>query len=413
MSIFLVLHPRVDVLNLISMTVHSLYTFKKIIGFSALVLSSAFAMFCMFFGSGNLIFPLAIGQKTGSAYVYGILGLTITGVILPFFGLIVTFLFQGSYQNFFKNFDRRFGIVMPLVILSLMGPFAVMPRCITVAHGSFLLVSPYTSIWQFSLFSCFIIYILSFDKGKIVPLLGSALTPILLFSLGMIIYSGISAAPKAPLNPETQKAFLTGMHDGYQMMDLLAAFFFSATVVSYLKAKLSHKKISATSRVQLIVASLTLGALFLAVIYAFLIYLGAAYSQELAIVPVESRLAYIAQKTLGHIAGPMVATAVGLACITTAIVLTSVVSDYYQKVLFRSKISKGATNVLILTITFFISTLKFNGIAQYLSPILTFLYPGIIMMTLLSLGQKLFNWPYPRWIIVAVFVLTFLRMVLN
>jgi LIVCS family branched-chain amino acid:cation transporter len=149
------------------------------------------------------------------------------------------------------------------------------------------------------------------------------------------------------------------------------------------------------------------------VIYAFLIYLGAAYSQELAIVPVESRLAYIAQKTLGHIAGPMVATAVGLACITTAIVLTSVVSDYYQKVLFRSKISKGATNVLILTITFFISTLKFNGIAQYLSPILTFLYPGIIMMTLLSLGQKLFNWPYPRWMIVAVFVLTFLRMVLN
>ena len=79
------------------MTIYSFNAIKKIIGYAGLILSSAFAMFCMFFGSGNLIFPLGIGQKVTGAYSYGILGLSVTGVILPFLGLIVTFLFQGSY----------------------------------------------------------------------------------------------------------------------------------------------------------------------------------------------------------------------------------------------------------------------------------------------------------------------------
>ena len=395
------------------MTIYSINAIKKIIGYAGLILSSAFAMFCMFFGSGNLIFPLGIGQKITGAYSYGILGLSITGVILPFFGLIVTFLFQGSYQSFFKNFHRRLGVLMPLIILSLMGPFAVMPRCITVAHGSFLLIAPETPIWQFSLVSCIVIFILSFDRGKIVPLLGSALTPVLLFSLGMIIYSGICGAPMIASGPGKVTAFITGVQDGYQMMDLLAAFFFSATVVSYLKTKLGNRNTSQQTKVRLIVLSLTLGAIFLAVVYAFLIYLGAAYSSSLALIPPESRLAFIAHQTLGQVAGPVVATAVGLACITTAIVLTSVVGDYYQKVLFQSKVSKSAVNALILIITFFISTLRFNGIAHYLSPILIFLYPGIIAMTLFSLGQKLFNWPYPRLIITLIFVLTFFWMFLK
>ncbi len=385
---------------------------KRALTYFSLVISSGFAIFSMFFGSGNLVFPLSIGQKTGDAYIYGLLGLFFTGVLLPFLGLLTIFLFKGSYKPFFQKLDKRIGLLLPIIILSLMGPLAVIPRCITVSFGSFQLLTESVSLWQFSLINCIVIYLFSFDKGKIIPLLGNVLTPILLFSLFLIIYYGIIEAPTLPSLGLKKSPFVIGVHGGYQMMDLLAAFFLSATVISYLKNKLSRTSIQPSHRQPIIFSALLLGALFLGITYGFLIYLGGAYSEELKNIPTEQGITYIAFKTLGQIAGPMVATAVTLACLTTAIVLTSVVGEFYQKTLLREKVPLPIVSLGVITVSFFISTLEFQGIASYLGPILLFLYPGVIIMTLLSIAQKLFNTPYPTWIVYLVFFFTFLKMVL-
>ena len=42
-----------------------------------------FAMFAIFFGAGNLIFPPSIGISTGEDVVWGIAGMTLTGIIFP------------------------------------------------------------------------------------------------------------------------------------------------------------------------------------------------------------------------------------------------------------------------------------------------------------------------------------------
>lgn len=383
---------------------------KRILLYFSLMLFAGFAIFSMFFGSGNLVFPLSIGQKTGAEYAWGIVGLMFTGVLLPLLGLVTIFLFQGSYKKFFEKLDKTSGLILPIVILSLMGPLAVMPRCITVSFGSFQLLTESISLWQFSLINCVVIFLFSFDKGKVIPLLGNVLTPILMFSLFLIIYCGIIDAPEMPVLETQESPLMIGIQGGYQMMDLLAAFFFSATVVSYLKQKLGRKEIPQEHRSVIILSSLVLGAFFLAVTYGFLIYLGGAYSLELAQIPTEQGITYIAFKTLGQVAGPMVATAVTLACLTTAIVLTSVVSEFYQKALFKEKVPVTYVNIAILLVTFFISTLEFKGIAAYLGPILTFLYPGIIVMTLLSICHKLFKVPYPSWVVYVVFAFTALKL---
>ena len=40
-------------------------------------------MFAIFFGAGNLIFPPSIGINTGEDVIFGIAGMTLTGILFP------------------------------------------------------------------------------------------------------------------------------------------------------------------------------------------------------------------------------------------------------------------------------------------------------------------------------------------
>ena len=64
------------------------------------------AMFSMFFGAGNVIFPLAIGHYAQDKTSFAILGLLITAVAMPFAGLIAMILYEGDYMRFFGK-DRK------------------------------------------------------------------------------------------------------------------------------------------------------------------------------------------------------------------------------------------------------------------------------------------------------------------
>ncbi|MDP3935448.1 MAG: branched-chain amino acid transport system II carrier protein, partial [Alphaproteobacteria bacterium] len=93
-----------------------------------------FAIFAMFFGSGNLVFPLQLGQHVGKNWFLGFLGLLSTGIVLPFLGLFVIKLHKGNYRSFFAEGGKMASIILPFFTLSLLGSFGVVPRCITVAH---------------------------------------------------------------------------------------------------------------------------------------------------------------------------------------------------------------------------------------------------------------------------------------
>ena len=55
------------------------------------ILVMGFALFAMFFGAGNVIFPPYIGIMTGSDWFKALLGFTITGMGMPLLGLLATF----------------------------------------------------------------------------------------------------------------------------------------------------------------------------------------------------------------------------------------------------------------------------------------------------------------------------------
>ncbi len=384
---------------------------RKALTYAYIVLSTGFAMFSMFFGSGNLVFPLIIGKSVGDLSGIAAMGLTLTGVVVPFLGLIAIILYNGKYEEFFARLGKYAPFLLPLLMLSIMGPFGVLPRCITVAHGSFRLVWPEVDLSYFSIAACVVIFFLVIDKRKIVPLLGSILTPFLLISLCFIIFYGLLESPGAPHFPMTKsEAFKIGALKGYQLMDLLAAFFFSTFVIKHLSDRLGpdtpRKKVMG-----MMISSSVVGAILLGIIYVCFVYLGSAYAPFLGEKDVEQSLGVIATQMLGDFAGPIVCVAVVMACLTTAVVLASLFASFLHKDILQRRLPYTICLIITLIISYFISIFKFEGISAFIGPILTALYPGLIVLTLLNIIHKIYSIKYINWSVYLTFIVTALGMV--
>lgn len=358
----------------------------------AIILSTGFAIFSMFFGSGNLVFPLVVGQLSEGHYLMAALGILLTGVVVPFLGILAMLLFNGDQHQFFSRLGKPATFLIPLLCLSIMGPFGVQARCMTVAHGAFRMLLPDLPLWLFSAFFSLIVFFLTIRKSKIVPILGSALTPLLLASLAAIVWCSIRSVelPASPLTHGTPwHSFFHGIFQGYQTMDLLAAFFFSAFVIKHLQKKTQSNP---SSTLPIFLKSSLLGAGLLAAIYFFLVLIGAMYSVQLASIPPEEMLGFVAKQSLGAIATPIVCATVALACLTTAVVLASLYSDFLRKEVFKERIPQWGSLLATVAIAFGVSTLEFAGIAKIIAPILSVCYPAFIVLAVLSIFQKLWGW---------------------
>ena len=130
-----------------------------------------------------------------------------------------------------------------------------------------------------------------------------------------------------------------------------------------------------------------LGAVLLALVYIGFGSIGAIHSAPG--IASEELLGAIAFSTLGSYAGLVVSSAVALACLTTAVALASAFTDFVQTEILKEKISYPTTLFLSLGLSFGMSTLGFAGIGSWLSPILEWIYPALICLTLFSLWQSL------------------------
>ena len=135
-------------------------------------------------------------------------------------------LYEGDTGSFFKCLGKSGTFIFSLCTLALMGPFGVFARCLTVAHGGLQLLFPSLTLPVASLGMCLVIYLLTVKKHRIVNVLGSWLTPFLLLSLLAIAIFGLSHASFPEMEEAmNMEAFKNGFFQGYQTMDLLAAFF--------------------------------------------------------------------------------------------------------------------------------------------------------------------------------------------
>jgi len=370
------------------------------------IISTGLAMFSMFFGAGNVVFPLALGQIAKGNTLYAILGLLITAVGVPFLGLISMTLFDGNYKYFFNRVGKVPGFLISLCIMALLGPFGALPRCIALSFSTMQLYFPDMTASSFSIVSCLIIFAFTFRKNSIIDVLGVILTPILLGSLAFIIIKGLIVSPTLPISDtSTVDIFLKGLNDGYQTMDLIGAFFFSSVVLSCLKtAPEADNEKNDKLIINMTLKASLIGATLLSLVYIGFSFVAAFHSEGLSGVTPDKLIGIIAIHVLGPYAGIVACIAVALACLTTAIALAAVFAEFIHYDISNKKIGYVPALIGTLIVTYFISILNFSGIANMLIPILQVSYPALILLSILNIAYKLFHFKPVKVPVIAVFV---------
>ena len=266
-----------------------------------LILSVGFAMFAMFFGAGNLVFPLSVGAHAGNHLSAALLGFTLTGVIVPFLGLFAITLYHGDYQEFLAVIGKRAGMVVASILILVIGFVVGTPRCSVLAFNTIAPFMPHSSIAAYIFNAVFfaLIYVACVKKNKVVDLLGYILSPLKLSLLVIVIIAGF-IIHGVPMRATTDAKVVLwhAMLSGYGTMDLLAGFFFCTFIYRFIVYKTQHSDITDKTRQQLVLKSCLIGAALLAVIYLCFIVVADKHAQVLQEIPTQAMIGVIAKALL-------------------------------------------------------------------------------------------------------------------
>jgi len=342
-----------------------------------------FSIFSMFFGSGNLVFPLSVGANSAESWLFGFLGFFCTGIILPFLGLFVIKLYKGNYNDFFGEAGVVARYAIPIFTLSLLGSFGVIPRCITVSHGGIEYLFPNISLLWFSIIFSIACFVISLNDKFMLSILGKFLTPILLVFLSILICLGVYQAPNiSAIGISSSNGFELGFLQGYSTMDLFAAFFFSALIFKQIELS---GEVSTQNIIKAALKPSIFGATILALVYFGFVFLGSHYKDIANEVTPELILPAISKHLLEEARGLFIAVTILLSCFTTAIALNSIYARYICSYKFIGEERFPLILFCTTLVSFLVSLLDFNGIALILSPLLNVSYPALIALTVLSI----------------------------
>lgn len=377
--------------------------------FRANFFTTGLAMFAMFFGSGNLIFPVAIGQMAGEQNGWALLGLFVTAVFLPFATLCLMLLYNGDYHHFFQKIGVIPGKIIAFTVLGLIGPFGVLPRCIAFSYSTFSIYVPSVSLLLYSSIACVIVFCLSIKKSDVVGIIGNFLTPVLLLSLVFIIVRGLSA-PHIPLSGAQPEAAIImvkrGFIEGYKTFDIFAALFFATAIIPAFRNLLGHRMDSKKSLMSLALRSSLVGMGFLFLVYAGLSYVSANLRGGLVGVPGDKLLGVISTMTMGEIAAFIANAVVSLSCLTTAISLALVSAEFFKKDVFLNKVSYFNCLLVTMVITLVVSLLGFSGIMSMVIPILMVICPAVITLVIVNALNYFYGFRYIRGPVYGVFAVS-------
>lgn len=375
----------------------------------AIIWATGIAIFSMFFGSGNVVFPLQLGKEVGPLVGYAVLGLLTTAIGAPLLGLLGAVLFEGDCKKFFYRLGPIPGYLAVLLIIGLIGPFGVMPRCLVVAYSAVIPYFPDLSLMLFSAIAGAIALIFTLNHKLILPILGYFLSPLLVISLVVIIVVGlVSPGEMITADLPAKEAFVKGVVTGYDTMDLLASIFFAVSIWLMLKDQLNLKS-EAEVKTRLIPTYLfsgLLGGILLGLIYIGLCLVTAKHSAAIQSVPAQELLSQLAIKLLGTKLSIIANFAIALACLTTIMALAMTTADVIHVELEGTNLAKrinyryGWMVCLIITISVILSNLGFMKIMLFLHSIMVVCYPAIIVLTLCNILYKLYGF---KWVKIPVY----------
>ena len=356
-------------------------------------------LFGMFFGAGNLIFPVHMGQMAGSNIWPAVIGFCVTGVGLPLLGVAALGISRsGGLFELGSRVGKPYSMFFTCLLYLTIGPFFAIPRCATTSFTVGLeQVLPqgntklYLLLFSLAFFAAVLLFALR--PGKILVWVGKVLNPCFLLFLAVLIVSAMlhptaAVADVAPEGKYAAQPFFTGFLEGYNTMDALASLAFGIIVVQVIRdLGVQEPGAIAGSTVRAGVMS----CLLMALIYVAVAVIGA---QSRGALPAAANggvaFAQIARYYLGNTGLIVLAATVTLACLKTAVGLITGCAETFSA-LFKNGPSYKAWAITFSAVSFAFANLGLDAIIKYSVPVLMLLHPIAIMLIVLTLCGKLFK----------------------
>lgn len=345
-------------------------------------LVTAFALFSLFFGAGNLILPPYLGYKSGNLWWLVSLGFCISAVLIPILGILAHARLQGTMFDFGRKVSPAFSLVYCYLVYAISIALPS-PRTASVTHE--IAVAPLfgstpllTSICYFSLVFVFVLY-----RSGILNLIGKWLSPALLLILLMIIglgnlYFNVSFETSSVIRP-----FAHGILEGYQTFDAIGAVVVGGVIL--VSINLRKEPGSYESRKHLISKAAWLAGAALFLIYSGLIFTAALMRPEFdSDLSRTDLLTEIGRLTLGATTNGFLSVLVSLACFTTAVGIVTGTADFIKSRFPEAAWSYQVTALCCCLLGVLIGRFEVSYIIDIALPALMFIYPLTIVLILLN-----------------------------
>ncbi|UQS86066.1 branched-chain amino acid transport system II carrier protein (plasmid) [Nicoliella spurrieriana] len=353
-------------------------------------------LFGLFFGAGNLIFPIFLGQASSSSWLPASAGFLISAIVLPLLSILaISYTESNSLYDLGKPVGHYFALIFLAIVHLSLGVLIASPRTATVTFSMgiqpfFPHVNSHIALFIFSIIFFGLAYGLAFNQTKITEYVGKILNPIFViilffvFILAFFIKGDLAHINLLPTAGNSSSMMINGFLQGYNTMDAVAGLGFGVTIIAALKQFGLTDKLERSKAVAK-VGTLTMG--FEALIYIFLIALGATSLSYLKPAP-DGGTAFT--QIMAHYTGlagaGILAALTFLACITTEIgLITSLSQDWGKRF---PKLGYHFFLTIATIGSFIIANFGLEQIILYSSPLLNFIYPIAIAIILLGLLNK-------------------------
>ena len=356
-------------------------------------------LFGMFFGAGNLIFPVHLGQMAGQNTLPAIIGFIITAVGIPILGVAaIGVTHSDGLQTLSGKVGKGYGIFFTCLLYLTIGPLFAIPRCATVSFTTGitpLLGADSPERLYLLLFSAvFFAFVLFFSlrPGKITVWIGKIINPLFLFFFAVLMLAALLAPGAAvsavePVEAYRSDALFPALIEGYGTMDAIAGLAFGIVVIDVIR-RMGVDTDDAIAE-DVLSSGLLTGAL-MALIYVVSIVVG-AQSRGLFELSENGGIALtqIAGHYLGGVGLFILAFTITFACLKTSIGLVTACAETFSK-MTNGKISYRSWAILFTVFSFAVSNIGLSAIIEYSIPMLMLIYPPAIALILLAFLGKFF-----------------------
>lgn len=346
------------------------------------VLVTGLALFAMFFGAGNLIFPVMIGVESGVEQVPATIGFMLTGVLLPMAGMIAAATSSSGVLGIIERISHYPGLVFCWLIFLSTGMLYAIPR--TAAASFSMSFQATTGDSHLALFIYTLVFFgiagyLCLNPRNVLDRIGGLLTPALLILLAVMIIAAVvtmSPSEAAPIEEYASTPTLKGIFDGYGTLDAIASLVFGVVIIRALRQKgfQPGRQLFGVTALSGVIA-----AFFLGLVYFGLSMVGSRVGRLNPNVKDGGEgLAFAAQHLFGSTGRVILGAIAILACLTTAIGLVEASTQFFRGLF--PQISRPVWVVLHVVISLAIANLGLEALVNVIIPVMMFCYPVTIML---------------------------------